>query len=252
MGRSAASSDGSGWKSPTLLVSPHFDDVVLSASSLLGNPRTTVVTVFAGAPIVPVVAEWDALCGFRDSDEARTKRHLEDDDAFKDLPVHRAHLELLDGQYGPEGRDAAEVVFGDFVRAWLEENPGGLVFVPIAAGSHLNLVDKVRWRIPFRPLGLPRGGPPNPDHVWVRDVARRFLPPGKIAYYRDLPYALSDHRRNEAYGLPNHEVQEVPPAPDKATRVAAYVSQVPHIVPRWNASLDWMLDYTERFWLPKV
>jgi hypothetical protein len=234
----------------TLVISPHFDDAVLSASALL-QPGAYVVTVFAGAPAVPAAAEWDLRCGFVDSDDAQNKRRSEDDLAFAGLAVTRSHLDLLDGQYGGDQRAHDEQLLREVVRAWVRDNPDGIVVVPIAAGANPNLVDKVRWRIPSRLLGQPRGGPPNADHEWVRDVVQRAVAASTIGYYRDFPYALSDHRSNDAYGLPNHIVHELAPAPDKARRVAAYVSQVPNVFPRWCTSLDWLSGYPERFWIPR-
>jgi LmbE family N-acetylglucosaminyl deacetylase len=67
-----------------IILSPHFDDAVLSLGGLLAREGddTLVATFFAGIPSKPLVRPWDTACGFTDSTEAMRARTAEDRDAL--------------------------------------------------------------------------------------------------------------------------------------------------------------------------
>ena len=63
-----------------LLISPHFDDAVLSAGQFMAErPDCEVVTVFAGMPLTPerVVTPYDEKCGFKNAQDAMAERQRE-------------------------------------------------------------------------------------------------------------------------------------------------------------------------------
>src|SRR5664279_4447939 len=75
-----------------LLLSPHLDDAVLSATTLLERSRTTVWTVFAGAPSPDMATEWDRRCGYETGAALIRDRRSEDASAlagvdFEQLPL---------------------------------------------------------------------------------------------------------------------------------------------------------------------
>src|SRR5215510_3926275 len=69
-----------------LVVSPHLDDAVLSASHRIRPGAATVVTVFAGTPAASIgLTGWDAFTGATDSAARMLERYGEDDEAMRRL-----------------------------------------------------------------------------------------------------------------------------------------------------------------------
>lgn len=68
----------------TVILSPHFDDAVLSLGGLLAQKGASakVVTFFTGKPRIPRVSLWDLVCGFSNSDKAVDARNKENTDAL--------------------------------------------------------------------------------------------------------------------------------------------------------------------------
>ena len=93
-----------------MVISPHFDDAVLSAGQFLaGRPNADVLTVFGGKPTPPVV-EWryDQSRGFKSPDEAVDARRAEDKAALDTLQANQIVLDYPDGQY-QEATDAQAI-----------------------------------------------------------------------------------------------------------------------------------------------
>jgi LmbE family N-acetylglucosaminyl deacetylase len=144
------------------LLSPHPDDAVLSAWSLLGS-ATTVVTVFAGDPADATPGHWDAVCGLTTSHEAMRRRRLEDRRALEALDVGVEQLGLVENQYADRASPAD-------------------VSVAIAACL------PVRCGLLVAPAGI--GG--HPDHLKVRAAATEIAAARGIPLelYAELPYAV--------------------------------------------------------------
>jgi LmbE family N-acetylglucosaminyl deacetylase len=85
-----------------LVISPHYDDAVLSAGQLIdgADMATMIVTVCAGAPPEPIVTPYDTKCGFADSDAALDARRRENELAARALGAATYDIAILDGQYG--------------------------------------------------------------------------------------------------------------------------------------------------------
>jgi DNA-binding response OmpR family regulator/LmbE family N-acetylglucosaminyl deacetylase len=149
-----------------VVVSPHFDDAVLSAAGWIirSAGQAAVVTVLGGVPPEDVApSDWDRLCGFRSAAEAARVRAGEDVEACQVLGADSVHLSHLDGPYA---KDDDLTGLTDFIRAI---PPDSRILVPAGVGG-------------------------NPDHVRVRDAALRTLaarPDQVIGLYADLPYAAS-------------------------------------------------------------
>jgi LmbE family N-acetylglucosaminyl deacetylase len=88
-------------KSRFLVVSPHFDDGVLSCARLLiGCPDMTVLTVFGGLPVAGLPASnWDRRSGFQSGREAGQARREEDARALVRLGAQQETLGFLEIAY---------------------------------------------------------------------------------------------------------------------------------------------------------
>jgi LmbE family N-acetylglucosaminyl deacetylase len=149
---------------PAVVVSPHLDDAVLSASMRLAEGGAAVVTVFAGVPAAGTVPPvWDRMTGAFDSVARMRERLAEDDEALARLgQVPTLRLDELDGQYRNRPADPG----------WL----GKLLAECLAGAGEIWLPSAV-------------GG--NPDHAAVRDaaLAAADAAPGAAVYvYADFPY----------------------------------------------------------------
>lgn len=87
-----------------VILSPHYDDAVLSLGGLLvrEGEQSIVVSVFTGAPVTPLIRPWDLMSGFKNSTEAITKRHAENEAALAFLGIPKENiinLAFLDQQY---------------------------------------------------------------------------------------------------------------------------------------------------------
>ncbi|MEV0537730.1 PIG-L family deacetylase [Kitasatospora sp. NPDC050463] len=157
---------------PVFVISPHYDDGVLSLGGLLAGlgARATLVTVFGGAPAGPrEPSAWDLRCGFADPARAARARALEDERACRLLGVARIALPLPDNPYEEPGATLDEL------SAFLGSGsvPGATVLVCAGIG--------------------------NEDHARVRAaVLHRRRTAAETLLYADLPYAAS----HPAWGTP--------------------------------------------------
>lgn len=145
-----------------LVISPHFDDAVLSAGQLLaGRPNADVLTVFGGMPTEPVV-EWryDQQCGFNSPAEAVKARRAEDREALKLVGAHQFYLKVPDSQY-QQRIDDKEIARGI---------------------SHQMLAEDYEFIV--GPLGIR-----HPDHERVHQIMRELHIGinAPMYFYEDLP-----------------------------------------------------------------
>src|SRR5580692_19322 len=84
-----------------LVISPHFDDAVLSTGFWLSqHTRATVATVFSGSPGLGVPAsKWDISGGFESGNDAALGRRAEDERALHYLGSDQRCLGFLDDPY---------------------------------------------------------------------------------------------------------------------------------------------------------
>ena len=146
------------------MLSPHLDDAVLSAWSVLCSPRAVhVVNVCSGLPASELLSPWDRLTGATDSRTRMLERLREDRAALARAGRTATSLGFPEAQYrdGPLEseplRDALERVLDTAAEVW----------APAGIGGHA-------------------------DHVQIRDtaldLARGEGPTLKL--YADLPYAV--------------------------------------------------------------
>jgi GlcNAc-PI de-N-acetylase len=149
----------------TVILSPHFDDAVLSCWQLLeAGGEVTVVNVFTASPASGrPSAWWDRLTGAHDSIVRMAERRAEDQAALALAGCKALPLGLLDDQYRTADIGAGAVL--DRLRE--AAAPGSTLFAPAAMDAHH-------------------------DHVLVRDAALSLVGEGwPLLLYADLPHATA-------------------------------------------------------------
>lgn len=154
----------------TLVVSPHFDDAVLSLGQWLTlNPGTYVATVCTAIPHtdVPIVTNYDTRSGFRDATHAVTSRRVEDRRALATVGAIPIELGFVDGAY----QQNRPVQFAAQVAAVLRR-----------AVEKIKPIDLV-----IGPVGLV-----HPDHRATAAAVLRFARTSQAAFmfYEELPYRV--------------------------------------------------------------
>jgi LmbE family N-acetylglucosaminyl deacetylase len=273
--RSPESADPRFPDGPLLVVSPHFDDVVLSCLALIdrGAP-VTILQVFSGAPQPPVAADWDARSGFADSTAALVARRAEEAAAFAGTGHDFRSVGLIDAQYvdiGPTGeRPAADrQAIAEAIIEWIDEQTadaasGVTLALPVGAGRREGeLVPVARVRALAARRFLPSS---HVDHRGARDggvLAARARPHVQVLLYEELPYRQT-RRGDRAARLvgacltepgevsrPVERFDVAVDRPEKAARLRAYVTQLPLIFPAWALRGDRLrrvLPRRERYW----
>jgi LmbE family N-acetylglucosaminyl deacetylase len=148
---------------PVVVLSPHLDDAVLSAWSVLTGPaEVIVVNVFAGVPPDGPPPRWDRMLRATDSRDLVRARIAEDEEALALAGRTPVNLDFLDAQYrsGDPGPGAVETALADLIPQ------AAALHAPAAIGGHR-------------------------DHELARELAlglgdRDAVP---VSLYADLPYA---------------------------------------------------------------
>ena len=217
-----------------VIISPHFDDAVLSAWSRI-TPNTTIVTVCAGIPDKEtVVSSSDKKCGFDSAVTAALTRKEEDIKACNALEVKYVHLDFLDYPYARNKKTAAvETAFASVIED-VEE-----VYAPIGIGCH-------------------------PDHLIARDAAIELcMKKGyELFLYADYPYAAEKDKCKERFDrdkiieginatLDNEEIVCIK-SDDIRKKISAfkfYASQIAVLKSHYSELLDCPgILGTESFW----
>lgn len=126
---------------PLLMVSPHLDDALFSASELVrGHQNTEVWTAFAGLPDPAMTTDWERQCGAVDSTQLITARRAEDVAAFEGTNAVLRHLDHLEGPYTTPSRRSADLAeLKEAIGAWLDEHAQGgtrpVIAAPVCAGG---------------------------------------------------------------------------------------------------------------------
>lgn len=149
---------------PTVILSPHLDDAVLSCWHLLaGSGDVQVINVFAGSPPPGTGASWwDRLTGATDSVERMEERRAEDREAIAVAGRTAVDLDFLDAQYEPTDQPLDAIV--STLRELID--PDAVVYAPAALGDH-------------------------GDHESVRSAALQLAASGQsVRLYADHPHAV--------------------------------------------------------------
>jgi hypothetical protein len=146
-----------------VILSPHFDDAVLSCWHVLASAgEVLVVNVFAGEPPVGALGWWDRLAGANDSAAAVRARIEEDRRALALVGREAVNLPFLDSQYRQPDQAVGEIV--EALRA--VGVAGARVYAPASLGDQ------------------------HRDHTAVRAAALALRAEGAdVTLYADLPHA---------------------------------------------------------------
>lgn len=148
----------------TVILSPHFDDAVLSLAGLIPQlpGPVTVVTVYGGEPGAHhPVSWWDSVCGFSTAGEAYRARRAEDERACGLLGVGSVALGHPDGPYG----ESAELTDIDAFLPGLA--PETTLLIPVATNQKdhqkvrdraLTVIEKLGRPLPLVYADLPYTG----------------------------------------------------------------------------------------------
>jgi hypothetical protein len=149
-----------------VILSPHFDDAVLSCWHVLASAgEVLVVNVFAGEPPAGALGWWDRLAGATDSTAAVHARIEEDRQALALAGRAAVNLPFLDSQYRQPEQAPGEIV--EALRGVLV--PGARIYAPASLGDH------------------------HRDHTAVCAAALALHAEGaNVALYADLPHATVD------------------------------------------------------------
>jgi hypothetical protein len=151
-----------------VILSPHFDDAVLSCWHVLASAgEVLVVNVFAGEPVAGALGWWDRLAGASDSATAVRTRIEEDRQALALALAGRTavNLPFLDSQYRHGDQAPEEIV--EALRGVLLA--GARIYAPASLGDH------------------------HRDHTAVRAAALALQAEGAdVVLYADLPHATVD------------------------------------------------------------
>jgi LmbE family N-acetylglucosaminyl deacetylase len=224
-----------------VVVSPHFDDAVLSAGQLIAKHRgATVITVMGGqrnAGSYDEVTWWDALGGFQPGEDVVIARRAEDKAALGALGGEQAWLDFADHQYDADGpgknRPSAEAI-ADALEAQLDRLEPTAVLVP---------------------MGLA-----NPDHVLTHDACRIVIDrrPGAYAWfayaeagYQHIPgilaWRIGRLLRSGLWPTPAPLIADEG-LDAKCEALGHYVTQLPPLAQDWGYDVNRNPRIAESYW----
>lgn len=148
-----------------LLVSPHFDDAVLSAGQFMADrPDAEVVTVFGGFPVTSerIKTPYDEKCGFKNAQDAVASRIYENDAALSLLEATYINLPFADSQYETELANKTSV---DDIASHLQD-----------------IINAEDYEFIMAPLGIG-----HPDHLKTTEAVLSLKTELPIYLWEDLP-----------------------------------------------------------------
>lgn len=255
----------SGWdeevgSSTFIVVSPHFDDAVLSTFGLLAHAHSCkVINVFTHVPSGIQATDWDRDRGFSSAQDHMTARLAEERDVMASLRVDHQEVDLVPFEYVQSREqltaDERLAVLDAISLEWSASGVRPTVALPVGAGRKYSIPERVYHRLwPAR--RPPGGGAAHIDHVALTDsllpeLLRLEIP---VVLYEDLPYLWSgpgDQRCNtiiRGNGL-SAQPRTISIDPEsKADAVRHYASQLSALVQVPAETIQDVLPKTERFW----
>ena len=177
---------------PTVILSPHFDDAVISCWSVLAShPQVEVVNFFGGTPPEGAAIPYgEEITGCRDAVERARQRAEEDAQALALAGCRGRNLDLLEYPHW----------LAEYERRPLRRTRTALNLL-LKRGPESGRLKEVLAHAAAIPrdahLYAPAGLGHHPDHVLVRDFACRLMADGAdVSFYADQPYCY-------AYGWPD-------------------------------------------------
>jgi LmbE family N-acetylglucosaminyl deacetylase len=223
---------------PTLFVSPHLDDGVLSCGNLVRRaPRASVVTVFSEAapgPHTRAARSFLRQCGASaGAEELFAERRAEDVEVVTAAGAQAVHLGRRDALFRTRG--GVPGALGRVLPELTHRYPTFRFDIArgrVSAAEHdlaariAEQVDALDAEVVFCPLGVGR----HVDHVLCRSVGVELG--GRVVYYADFPYTLHSAPDPEflaAHGLRRWENPDDPA--DKRKLIEGYRTQVDALFP---------------------
>jgi LmbE family N-acetylglucosaminyl deacetylase len=152
-------------QAPTVVLSPHLDDAVLSAFTVLEHPGDVlVINVCDGMPPPGRASDWVRLCGGNDDAIQMQRRRAEDQAALVALGRRAFGLGFLEADERSPDAHPEQIAR----RTTAAVASAARILAPLGMGSH-------------------------PDHLATRDAAMclsRAEPALPLELYADLPYAI--------------------------------------------------------------
>lgn len=149
------------------ILSPHYDDAVLSCWHRVEQPDSQVITVFGGALNTTETGLWDRLTTQTNADYTHKIRQAENRKALVGTSATTIDLAFLDRQYVPlKKRNVTEIA--DTIEHEIFSD--SQVIAAAGIGTFLRR---------------------HPDHVATRKAALELFKRGyDVAFYADIPYML--------------------------------------------------------------
>jgi len=232
--------------SPTGVLSPHFDDAVLSCAQILAaNPGSTVLTVFSGGPpSIDILTSWNAACGFALGDDVMGIRTAEDDAALATLGARGIRLGLWERQYRWGQPDVSRTLATRlrYLRQQYRRESGLVAEGAEKLRTAIAATDLTTWLMPL--------GVTHPDHRLTRQICLRVareLPDRQWLVYEELPYSAEHgnarRRALAAIKRAGFQLQPAPYEPDadqdrKRAALAHYASQLKALGQRAEFSIS--------------
>ncbi len=168
-----------------IILSPHFDDAILSLGGFLaaGPYRFEAVTIFGGKPAKPMVTYWDQLSGFKNSTEAVTKRIKENARAIETSGAVIKNYDYLDSQYRQGQNQGLETAIIKTIKS----------LIPDSATERVSIYGPATF------------GPKitHPDHQLLHDAFLKVAKENKQSnlhffIYEDFPYISEFNHSNRS------------------------------------------------------
>ncbi len=219
------------------VISPHFDDAVLSVGTLLyslkGTSNVTVINVFSKGhegPYTLSAKKFLLKCGFRSAQDMYRKRDIEDKEALNNICAKQINLGFTDAIFRTKKEKSLLSIF------WAEFNH----IYPTYRFHILKKISKSDYVIkPLRKLlkkhisknsiiFVPLGIGNHVDHVIARKVSEKLFK--NVIYYSDFPYNL--YSNNLASVPQNYKGIEVKVKKTiKTKQINFYSSQITSLFP---------------------
>ncbi len=170
-----------GQKSTLIVLSPHYDDAVLSVGGTISEfdgPKY-IVTFFTAPTTAPGLTTWDGMSGFANSAEANIFRAKENANAAHLLGARIINLPYMDNQYETPRSPSYSLSIVDAIA----KNIGDVVVS--MKDAHVIVLGPSVFGYGFT----------HPDHLLVSEafmqtVKSKKYPDTEFKFYEDLPYAL--------------------------------------------------------------
>jgi len=181
-----------------LIVSPHFDDVVLSLGGFLTsslNKQIHIITIFGGRPKIPVSSKWDGKCGFKNSDEAILERRKEEKKALSFLNIFNfSYLNYFERQH----RDKIKEKY------YSDEELVSKIKLDLTSFLSKNKKEKYSIYVPAVSKHL--------DHKIITEVGLSLVKGNEdysLFFYQDMPYTANlISENNDNFLLPQKQLEE--------------------------------------------